>query len=262
VALGLAIAGLLAVFSGGLLLITAGTASSTPTGADQTCVPSQPWTETIEHPAVSHTETVVVVDEEAWTETIPAVAELWQNFSPNNQQQKFEGPPDWPDDPRGTWQHIDKPIPPGHQGPDGVYQRGEGNGSWFYRRAAVPEHVIEHPAVTHEEQVVVIDKPAWTETVEHPAVVCPGPTEPTTEPTTEPPEVEPSTGQASEEPDEPEVLGEQETAEPASQAEVPTVVDAGLAGPPSEERWGAPLLVGGLLLLTSSGAVAAARRRA
>jgi hypothetical protein len=248
VALGLAIAGLLAVFSGGLLLITAGTASSTPTGADQTCVPSQPWTETIEHPAVSHTETVVVVDEEAWTETIPAVAELWQNFSPNNQQQKFEGPPDWPDDPRGTWQHIDKPIPPGHQGPDGVYQRGEGNGSWFYRRAAVPEHVI--------------DKPAWTETVEHPAVVCPGPTEPTTEPTTEPPEVEPSTGQASEEPDEPEVLGEQETAEPASQAEVPTVVDAGLAGPPSEERWGAPLLVGGLLLLTSSGAVAAARRRA
>jgi LPXTG-motif cell wall-anchored protein len=65
--------------------------------------------------------------------TTPAI---WQNFSPNEENKPFTGPPDWPTDPRGTWQHMDKPIPPGQAGPDGVYQNGEGNGSWFYRRAA------------------------------------------------------------------------------------------------------------------------------
>lgn len=269
-ALGLAIAGLLAVFSGGLLLITAGTAVSTPSSADETCVPSQAWTETIQHPAVSHTETVVVVDQEAWTETIPAVAELWMNFSPNQDQGPFEGPPAWPDDPRGTWEHIDKPIPPGQEGPDGVYQNGQGNGSWFYRRAAVPEQVIEHPAVTHEEQVEVVDQAAWTETVEHPAVVCevtpPVVQPPVVEPpVVEPPEVapaeaeEPNTGQQAPEQEAPEVLGEQASA-PTQQSQAPTVVDAGYAGQPSGDGWATALLVGGLLLLTSSGAVAATRR--
>ena len=228
-ALGLAIAGLLAVFSGGLVPITAGSAASAPSGADEQCAPSEPWTEVVQHPAVSHTETVVVVDQGAWTETIPGVAELWQNFAPDKEQGTFEGPPAWPDDPRGKWLHIEKPIPPGHAGPDGVYQQGQGNGSWFYRRAAVPEQVIEHPAVTHQEQVEVIDEPAWTGTIEHPAVVCPGPTESTTEPTTEPTPTTPPTVQP------PEVLEEQEAAEPASEVEaeveveVPTVVDAGLS---------------------------------
>ena len=269
-ALGLAIAGLLAVFSGGLLLITAGTAASTPSSADQSCVPSAAWTETIPHPAVSHTESVVVVDQEAWTETVPAIAELWQNFSPNKDQGPFEGPPTWPEDPRGTWNHILKPIPPGHAGPDGVYQNGEGNGSWFYRRAGVPEQVIEHPAVTHEEQVEVVDQAAWTETVQHPAVVCevtqPPEVEPTTATATPSPEVEPQVEPAESpesdspesESESPEVLGEQASAPPAPQ--VPTVVDAGYAGQPSGEGWGAALVAGGLLLLTSSGAVAATRR--
>ena len=51
-ALGLAIAGLLAVFSGGLLLITAGTAGSTPAGAD----PSVDYTEWVNRgdPVLTH----------------------------------------------------------------------------------------------------------------------------------------------------------------------------------------------------------------
>ncbi len=61
---------------------------------------------------------------------------IWQNFSPNKDQKTFEGPPSWPTDSRGTWQHDDKAIPAGHEGPDGVYQQGEGNASWFYRQAA------------------------------------------------------------------------------------------------------------------------------
>lgn len=64
-------------------------------------------------------------------------AAVWSNFSPNRDQGRFEGPPTWPTDPRGTWQHQDKDIPGGHQGPDGVYQNGQGNSSWFYRQAAV-----------------------------------------------------------------------------------------------------------------------------
>lgn len=63
------------------------------------------------------------------------VDDVWQNFSPNKDQGTFEGPPSWPSDPRGTWQHQNKDIPGGHQGPDGVYQKGQGNGSWFYRNA-------------------------------------------------------------------------------------------------------------------------------
>lgn len=63
--------------------------------------------------------------------------EVWQNFSPNKDQGRFEGPPTWPTDPRGTWHHQDKSIPGGHQGPDGVYQKGHGNSSWFYRQSAV-----------------------------------------------------------------------------------------------------------------------------
>ena len=93
------------------------------------------------HDAVTHQETVV---------DTPA---QWQNFSPNKDQGPLEGQPGWPDDERGTWQHQDKAIPPGQDGPDGVYQNGEGNGSWFYR----------HHAVTHE--VTVVDEEEFDELI-------------------------------------------------------------------------------------------------
>ncbi len=69
---------------------------------------------------------------------VPAVGGIWQNFSPNESQKTFQGPPSWPTDERGTWNHENKDIPGGHAGPDGVYQQGNGNGSWFYRKAGTP----------------------------------------------------------------------------------------------------------------------------
>ena len=70
---------------------------------------------------------------------VPAVDGTWQNFSTNDENGPFEGPPEHPDDARGTWSKAKK-LPPGHAGPDGVYSTsdGTGNGSWFYRAAGTP----------------------------------------------------------------------------------------------------------------------------
>ena len=73
------------------------------------------------------------------TRDVKYTSSIWQNFSPNNENGPFEGPPSWPTDPDGTWNHQNKPIPPGQAGPDGVYQNGNGNGSWFYRQASVAD---------------------------------------------------------------------------------------------------------------------------
>ena len=193
-ALVLALAGIVAVLSGGLLFLTAGSATSVPTTQDAPCVPSDPWTETIEHPEVSHVETVVV------TPAVPAVPgqhyslkgssgiegdavppapdvkpEFWQE---NTEQEPHLGGNDGKN---VTWYPVDPATSGLH------YTSVQGNRNWFYFRAPVPAQ----PEVT--EQVTVVDEEAWTETLEHPAVVCP--TEPpTTEPpTTEPPTTEPPT---------------------------------------------------------------------
>ena len=67
-----------------------------------------------------------------YTQTKTRSSEVWANFSPNDKKGTFEGPPSWPIDPDGKWK-IHKDIPGGHAGPDGVYQKGWGNSSWFYR---------------------------------------------------------------------------------------------------------------------------------
>ena len=80
-ALAFALAGLLAVLSGGLLIISGGPASSVPT-ADDTCVPSEAWTETtgwvLESPGdgwyVQDQQTVV--DQEATHEETLAIVPL------------------------------------------------------------------------------------------------------------------------------------------------------------------------------------------
>jgi hypothetical protein len=131
-----------------------------PAVADDTtepCVPKDAWTETIEHPAV--------------TETVhhAAVPSLWWNWSPNDQQGSFDGPPAFPVDPRGTWQG-----PHSEGGPSqnlfGTFPQGNGHGSWFHRE----------PGVAAYDEIRVI-REAWIETIEHPAVVCettpPTPTE-------------------------------------------------------------------------------------
>lgn len=185
--------GLLLVIAS-LGLISAQVASATE-GGDEPCVPSDAWTETIHHDAVTHvvhhdavthvvhhdavTHTVHVIDVEA----VPAV---WANFSPNNIHETFIGPALWPTDPRGTW-NIHDQLPPGQEGPDGVYANGnpDKGGNWFYRHAAVLE--VSHDEVVVDQQAydetvvdqeaydeTVVDQEAYDETVEHPAVTCTG----------------------------------------------------------------------------------------
>lgn len=134
-------------------------------GPEEPCVPSEAWTEIIEHPEVTHEETVVVQEGQD---------AVWANFQPNNHKEPFVGPPSYPSDSRGSW-NVHNQIPGGHEGPDGVYAKGnpDKGGNWFYRQAAVEE-------VT--ETVTVVDVEAWTETIEHPEVICETPTDPTCPP--------------------------------------------------------------------------------
>lgn len=207
-----------------IILMTGAVVGLVSTGqaanGDEPCVPSDAYTETIEHPEVSHNETVTVVDQEAWTETVPGVAAFWANFAPNNNNAPFIGPPFYPSDPRGTWIVHNNDGGPG-QDQSGVYPIGNPHkgGNWFYREQGTPDTFINHPEVSHEETVKVVDEEAWTETIEHPAVVCetdePTPTddptetvdptddpsesdEPTDEPTVNPtpPTVNPEVGNA------------------------------------------------------------------
>jgi hypothetical protein len=162
-----------AAFAAAVALVAAPLSSASATEGGyppEVCIPSDAipaWTEVVPdivHPAVY--ETVVV------TPTIPAIAAVWLNFSPNNDEGTFIGPPAFPVDERGTW-HDHGILPPGQAGPDGVYANGnpDKGGNWFYRHAAVPAV----PEVTKD--VLVEDE--WTEVVpdiEHaavPAVVCP-----------------------------------------------------------------------------------------
>lgn len=143
------------------------TGFTSPAGATgEVCVPQEAYTTEVrtpvpdtyvEHPAVTHE--ITVVDS----------APIWASWSPNDTKGPQNYIPIWPADERGTWQVHDH-LPPGHEGPDGVYQKGQGNSPWFYRQTEV----------THVE--TVIDEPAWTETIhhediveiiEHPAVECP-----------------------------------------------------------------------------------------
>lgn len=117
---------------------------------------------------------------------IPAVEEvshieaaIWANFSPNKDQGPLEGAPVWPLDPRGTWQLHDQ-LPGGHADePDGVYQKGNGHGSWFYKQAArvvidveavpgvdavvCPPPVVEEEPPAEEPPAPPADKPVTTE---------------------------------------------------------------------------------------------------
>lgn len=146
---------------------------ATPALADdanspEPCVPKDAWTEVIEHPAETHIEKKLVTPE---VPEVPAVPEVWANFSPNHNQGPFDGPPSYPNDPRGTW-HVHNKIPGGHAGSDGVYQRdnpGAGRGDWFYRQNG--RDAIPGSPATYED-VVVVDKQAWTETIEHEAETC------------------------------------------------------------------------------------------
>lgn len=197
----------MSAFAATLALAVGGLAYSGTAQADEPCVPTPAIAATPGTPAVPPV-----------TETIPATPSVWQNFSPNEANRPFEGPPSHPVDPRGTWNHEGKEIPPGHAGPDGVYQKGNGNGSWFYRKAGTPEQVIvitpEIPAVPGTPAVPAVECPEVPEVVtpESPAPETPNETEDVVPPTPgEETPVAPET--PAEESPEPEVVVEEEEEE-------------------------------------------------
>ena len=121
-----------------------------------TVVDEEAWTEEIVHPAVYET-----IHHDAVTETAPAI---WANWAPNHTQGPQDYVPIWPEDERGTWILHDQGIPPGHEGPDGVYQQGGGNSPYFYRQAEKVTVISE----AYDEEVLVSEE--WVEYVEHPEV--------------------------------------------------------------------------------------------
>lgn len=109
------------------------------------CVPSEAWTETVEHPAVTHEETVTTFDH-------------WQRYSWTGGP--VDGAPAFPSE---DWQPNVKGDPHdiGAVGPYFVSHGGSGKGDWFYLEA-----------VTITETIEVVDEEAWTEFIEHDEVVC------------------------------------------------------------------------------------------
>lgn len=262
----MALAGLMSLMSGGLLLAVGGTATAGPGSVP--CVSSEAWTEpsgwVLESPGEGWrlVATRVVVDQGAYDEVVEDA--YWQRYSWTGGPQAPGNDPATvvPPDPR--WQANVKGDPHG-VGVEGPYWRSNGtsgNSDWFYLDW-VDEVVKHHDAVTHEESRYAYD---------HLAVVCEPTTPPTETPNTQPPDVLPATGTATPETEEPsqdptampadEQVDDSETPEvlpataaqpPKPQAQVPTAVDAGFAGQPITEPWGAALAAGGLVLLVASG---------
>jgi hypothetical protein len=149
------------------LLVAAGIAFAAPAAnaTPEPCVPSDAWTETIERPAVG--EPTITVDNPEYVPGVPA-STTWWNFSPNKDQGPLEGAPTFPLDERGTWQGPHTEGGPG-QDQTGVYQQGEGHGSWFYRENVAATDPVGEPTMTIPNPDYV---EPWTETIEHDAVVC------------------------------------------------------------------------------------------
>lgn len=161
----------------------------------KTVVLAEAYTETINHPAVTHQETVTVVDTEAYLETIehpaiPAVTrndDTWYSYNPSVDvdENVSTGFPvgDRRADKDNGWQvnqgnHVGQYADVNFKVGE-PWQEGNGGGSYFYVTRSIVTVVpgtaawtetIEHSAVTHEETITVTDRAAWTETVEHPAV--------------------------------------------------------------------------------------------
>lgn len=106
-----------------------------------------------------------VVDKAAFDEVVPGTPSQWWNWSPNNNQEPFEGPPDFPTDDRGTWQGPHTEGGPG-QDQTGTFQAGEGNSDWFHREAATEDRTIHHDATFKTIEVPCKDKEVKSNEVE------------------------------------------------------------------------------------------------
>lgn len=104
------------------------------------------WTETINHPEEGHYETVTITDSEAWDEPIMEwhkVCYSCGTIIDGWNQAMIED-------------HIDKEMDAG------CTTTGWGD-------KLIQVGTKHHDAITHTEQVWVVDTPAWTETIQHPA---------------------------------------------------------------------------------------------
>jgi hypothetical protein len=130
------------------------------------CVPAEAYTEVIadiEHPAVG--EPTIANPE--YVAAVPASTQWW-NFAPN-EKGPFEGTPTFPEDPNGVWVGPHTEGGPG-QDQSGVYQQGEGNGSWFNRVNTPAKDAVGEPTIPNPEYVAAYTE--ITPDIEHPAVTC------------------------------------------------------------------------------------------
>lgn len=97
-------------------------------------------TETINHPAETHTEEKVIIDKEAWDEYIPNMQ--WRHTCNGCGA-----------DTTGSEQSHDLACPSGKFMPE-----------WSTVQKDMGGQTINHPAETHTETITVTDKEAWTET--------------------------------------------------------------------------------------------------
>lgn len=185
--------------------------------ASETCVPQDAFTETIHHDAVTHVvhhdaithvvhhdAVTHIVHHDAVTHTVhhdavPAGPDLWWNWAPNHDQGPQDYVPDFPSDPRGTWEGPHENGGP-MQDTYGTFQTGGGNSPFFHREHGTPgqdaydEVVVDQEAYdetvvdqeAYDETVVdqeaydetVTDQEAYDEIIKHPAVTCNTPPEP------------------------------------------------------------------------------------
>jgi len=137
----------------------------------------------VHHPAVG--EPRIEVTNPDYVPAVPGTDAIWANFSPDDQQATFIGPPTYPTDARGTW-HDHGQLSPGQAGPDGVYANGnpDKGGNWFYRQAAVPgTPAVGTPTIEIDNPDYV---PAFDEDVYGPCPTETATSEPTVEPTPTP----------------------------------------------------------------------------
>jgi len=280
----LAAAGAL-IMSAGLVLVASSAAQADQ--HNEPCVPQAAWTETIQHPAVTHTEQQQTSPGQPYIAPTP---EVWANWAPNHTTGPQDYVPIWPEDDRGTWIVHEQGVPPGHADePNGVYQQGAGNSPWFYKQAGSPGQEFIAPSFT---TVTIVDQAAWTETINHPAVTC----DDTPPPPGPPADVCPNLpGNQAEVPDgyaledgvcaevlgeetvvpkpkpekpekpgkKPTVKGVQAVAPPAAApAAAPTAVAAGLGAPASSplQTIAQMLVAGGMLLLMAGAWIGLGRR--
>ena len=165
-----------ALLAAGALALGAAPAQATE---PDTCVPSDAWVETIEHPAVG--EPKITIDNPDYVpESTTEEFDHWQSYSYNGPWESNTEAPPFPGD---NWQANTASDPHDIDEAGAYFQSagGSGKGDWFYLEAVTKTVTV--PA--QGEPTIEVDnpdyKPAWIEEIEHEAVVCPDP-EPDPEP--------------------------------------------------------------------------------